>query len=251
MWYNIKWNAFVAIHTNFMDGDDMLYKYETHCHTSEGSKCSKLDGASFAQFYKSLGYTGLFITDHFYKGNTAVPRDLPWDEWVTAFVKGYENAKAEGDKIGLDVFFAWEYSGDYGADFLIYGLGADWLYANPEQIQWSTEEYMTRVREAGGTVVHAHPFRRPQKLLLPNVTDGVEIINAPANDEDNFRAQIYAKSYGLPGIGGSDNHKGIQKRLGGVYLPERISPVREFTHFLKIGVVKAFVDCLDDDGSIL
>ena len=155
----------------------MLYKYETHIHTSESSKCGRMDGASFARLYKSLGYTGIIVTDHFYKGNTAVPRELPWNEWVTQFVKGYENAKTEGDRIGLDVFFAWEYSGYHGADFLIYGLDADWLYANPDQINWTTVEYMARVRESGGTVIHAHPFRRPEKYLIPEVTDGVEIIN--------------------------------------------------------------------------
>ncbi len=230
----------------------MLYKYETHCHTSEGSECGKLDGASFARFYKSLGYAGLFITDHFYKGNTAVPRTLPWNDWVTEFAKGYENAKREGDKIGLDVFFAWEYSGAHGADFLIYGLDKDWLLAHPEQIELGTCDYLALVRESGGTVIHAHPFRRPEKLLLPDWTDGVEIINANASDEDNFRAEIYARSYGFPVIGGSDNHSGArQKRLAGVYLPERISGINEFVSFLRNNEVKVFTDRYNDDGGRL
>lgn len=229
----------------------MLYKYETHVHTSEASKCGRMDGASFARLYKSLGYTGIIVTDHFYKGNTAVPRELPWDEWVTQFVKGYENAKAEGDRIGLDVFFAWEYSGYHGADFLIYGLDAEWLYANPEQINWTTVEYMARVRESGGTVIHAHPFRRPEKYLIPEVTDGVEIVNTHACDEDNFRAEMYAKSYGFPGIAGSDNHGGIQELMGGVHLPERIMCINDFVRFVKEGEAKLFVDRYDCDGNRL
>ena len=48
-------------------------RYETHSHTSETSRCSHISGAELAEFYKSLGYTGLFITDHFFNGNTTVP----------------------------------------------------------------------------------------------------------------------------------------------------------------------------------
>ncbi len=232
--------------TNFMGGDGMLYKYEPHCHTSEGSKCGKLDGASFARFYKGLGYTGLIITDHFYKGNTAVPRELPWDRWVAEFVKGYENAKAEGGRIGLDVFFAWEYSGAHRADFLIYGLDREWLLEHPEQIELDTCDYLTLVRQSGGTVIHAHPFRRPEKLLLPEWTDGVEVINASAGDADNERAQWYADSYGLPKIGGSDNHVGARKKLAGVYLPEMVTSTAEFAERIKAGETVVFSDVYDD-----
>ena len=51
-------------------------RYETHAHTSETSRCSHISGGELAEFYKSLGYTGLFITDHFFNGNTTVPREL-------------------------------------------------------------------------------------------------------------------------------------------------------------------------------
>lgn len=229
----------------------MLYKYEPHCHTSEGSKCGRLDGASMARYYKSLGYTGLIITDHFYKGNTAVPRELPWNEWVTEFVKGYENAKAEGDKIGLDVFFAWEYSGEFSIDILVYGLDVNWLYSNPDQIKLSTKQYIALVHEAGGTVIHAHPFRRPDKLLLPELTDGVEIINAHASEEDNVRAKWYADSFGLPMIGGTDNHSGKFKCMSGVYLPERITSTEDFARLVKSGAAVVFDDRYDEDGNRL
>ena len=64
------------------------YKYETHSHTSETSKCSLADGASLAKYYASLGYTVLFITDHFFNGNTTVSPELPWEERVELFCRG-------------------------------------------------------------------------------------------------------------------------------------------------------------------
>ena len=107
------------------------YLYETHLHTSEGSACASNTGAEMVRAYKKAGYTGLIVTDHFFYGNTAIDRKLPWEEWVTAFCKGYENAKEEGDRIGLQVFFGWE-SGYEGTEFLIYGLDKEWLLQHPE-----------------------------------------------------------------------------------------------------------------------
>ena len=46
-----------------------MYKYEMHCHTAEGSKCGRATGAEMADFYKSMGYSGLVISDHFFNGN--------------------------------------------------------------------------------------------------------------------------------------------------------------------------------------
>ena len=84
-----------------------------------------------ARAYQKAGYAGIVVTDHFFYGNTAVDRSLPWKDWVEQFCKGYEHAKEEGDKIGLQVFFGWE-SGYHGTEFLIYGLNKEWLFEHPE-----------------------------------------------------------------------------------------------------------------------
>ena len=87
-----------------------MYKYETHLHTAETSACASATGAEQARRYKAEGYDGIFVTDHFFNSNTTVPRDISWDEKVMLYCKGYENAKAEGDRIGLKVFFGIEYT---------------------------------------------------------------------------------------------------------------------------------------------
>ena len=229
----------------------MLYKYETHAHTMEVSKCARISGVDLARYYKSIGYTGLIVTDHYFNGNTTVPADLSWEERTAAFRKGYEEAKAEGDRIGLDVFFAWEYSWG-GNDFLIYGLDAEWILANPDQLTWKPREYMQKVREAGALVIHAHPFRQAGYIeairLIPGDVDGVETINAARLDEDNRRADWYADSYGLLKSAGSDNHSGKCKRMAGVYLPERITCMADFVRLLKNGEAELFFDRYDEDG---
>ena len=80
------------------------YKYELHAHTSEVSRCSVISAKELVAFYKSQGYSGICITDHFIGSNTTVPVGIPWDEGIEMFCRGYELAREEGEKLGIDVF---------------------------------------------------------------------------------------------------------------------------------------------------
>ncbi len=136
----------------------MSYLYETHMHTCLASACGVSTGKEHARYYKERGYTGIIITDHFFGGNTAVDRSLPWEQRIDVFWRGYEDALEEGLKIGLDVFFGLEqnYSGD---EFLIYGLTKDYMKAHPELEHWTRREQLECVHAQGGAVIQAHPFR--------------------------------------------------------------------------------------------
>ncbi len=194
------------------------YIYEPHLHTSEGSKCATSSGKEMADACFKAGYTGIFVTDHFFYGNTAVDRSLPWQDWVTEFCEGYESAKKEGDKLGLQVFFGWEATYD-GTDFLIYGLSKEWLYEHPEIKDISIPEQYELVHKDGGMVIHAHPYRTdfyiPEIRLFPDYVDGVETVNASHscilsnhhnNPDFDKKALIYAKENNLPQTAGSDLH---------------------------------------------
>lgn len=183
---------------------------ETHLHTCEGSACAFLSGAKQAERYKALGYDTIFVTDHFFNGNSAVDRSLPWEERINAYCRGYENARARGDEIGLTVLFGIEYTYG-GADFLTYGVGKEWLLSHPELEDNDFFRYAGLVHEAGGFLVHAHPFRRAGYLreirLIPDYTDAVEVINTHNGDElSNERAKWYAHQFDFPVTGGTDNH---------------------------------------------
>ena len=104
----------------------MPFLYETHMHTCQGSACGRATGKEQARVYKEAGFTGIIITDHFFGGNTAVDRSLPWEERVDLFWKGYEDAKEEGDRIGLDVFFGLEQNIHFD-EYLIYGLTKEYI----------------------------------------------------------------------------------------------------------------------------
>lgn len=188
----------------------MKYRYETHLHTMESSLCGKISGADHPAFYKARGYHGIMITDHFYRGNTAIPTDLPWAEFVTRFFAGYEAAKKAGDEIGITVFFGLEERFDALDEYLIYGLTKEWLIAHPELRTLPREQYLALVRAAGAMVVQAHPMREysvTTEIVLPlDALDAVEGWNGGTNLAQNSRAIAVAAQNGLPVTAGSDLH---------------------------------------------
>ena len=218
----------------------MRYKYETHMHTSQGSACGRSTGAEMARADKEAGDTGVMVTDHFFNGNCAVDRSLPWEEKVELFCKGYEDAKEEGDKIGLDVFFGFEYCFD-AADFLVYNLDKEWLKAHPDIDKWEPRKAFRTMREDGGIIIHAHPFRERDYInhihLFPRDVDGVEIVNGGHFPDEimNERARLYAGMYELPVTSGSDAHFAGHVPGCGVASDVRMEKITEYLELMKEG----------------
>ncbi len=196
------------------------YLYETHLHTVNGSICADNTGAEMARAYKEAGYTGIFVTEHNWGGNTAVKRKLPWLQWVDHFVRGYEEAWEWGQQNGLAVFWGYE-AGYDGTEFLIFGITPSFLKEHPELRQASVSEQYQIIKSGGGIVVHAHPYRDaryiPAIRLFPDYVDAVEGINGSHHnryldggyyDHEDFNrnAITYATNHGLPLTAGSDMH---------------------------------------------
>ncbi|MBQ8814280.1 MAG: histidinol-phosphatase [Lachnospiraceae bacterium] len=220
------------------------YLYETHLHTSQGSACGKVPGSGMAQVAKERGYTGIIVTDHHWGGNTRPDKSQPWEQWVDEFCSGYEDAKKTGDKIDLDVFMGWE-SGFNATEFLVYGLDKTWMKAHPELKTCSVEEQYKLVHEAGGMVIHAHPFREahyiPEIRLFPEWVDGIEAINAQHsnpkvtghyNPDYNHRAVSYGREHNFPMTAGSDIHR-TDLLMGGVAFSHRLTSIQDYIETIK------------------
>ncbi len=161
--------------------EDYLYLYETHLHTNQGSACGQNSGYEMAKACKEAGYTGIFVTDHNWGGNTCINKELNLTEWMRLYKRGYEDAKEYGDANDLSVFFGME-TGFHGTEFLIVGLMPEWFVENPEIRVCSIEEQYRLVHEGGGMVVQAHPFRVenyiPEVCNFPEYVDAFEGSNA-------------------------------------------------------------------------
>ena len=213
----------------------MSFLYETHMHTCQASACGKSTGKEHARFYKERGFAGIIMTDHFFRGNTAISRELPWEERIDLFFRGYEDAKEEGDRIGLDVFFALE-ENHTGDEYLIYGLDKPYMKAHPEMEHWTRRQQLEEVHKAGGCVIQAHPFRMRRYMdrirLGLQFCDGIEAANAGNEPLDDARALKYGKEYGLVMTAGSDNHHSPSETLYGVELEERLTSIHDYVRII-------------------
>ena len=222
----------------------MQYLYETHLHTREGSACGVSSGREYIQRYLDLGYTGIIITDHFFRGNSAVDRSLPWKKWVQNFCRGYEDARDEGLRRGLDVFFGWEETFE-GDDYLVYGLDSEWLLEHPEAARWTRKEQLDEVRRYGGCVVQAHPFRASYYIksirLSPECVDAVEIANGGNERADDALARVYAQRINVPVTAGSDIHFAGDVRsdtVFGVYLEKKMVTIADYVGAVRNNSIK-------------
>ena len=215
-----------------------MYRYETHLHTVEASACGITPGREYPAIFKQRGYDGIFITDHFFHGNTRPSRELPWPDYVEAYMKGYEEAKKAGDEIGFKVFFGIEENFE-GDEFLIYGVDKAFLLAHPEIPHWTREEMIKAVHDAGGAMMQAHPFRDRDYIkkihLYSEEVDGIEGINTANTANDNLAALCYALKYQMMIQAGSDTHDKarIGDMNGGILYEKPITSAQDYAERLR------------------
>ncbi|MDD4326996.1 MAG: histidinol phosphatase [Eubacteriales bacterium] len=214
-----------------------FYKYEMHSHTSEVSRCSHISATELVRRYYDIGFTGLCVTDHFY-GNHYSSDGIPWKDRVRDFCFGYDIARSEGERLGIDVFFALEYTVTPGTDFLIYGISEEWLSENQDSCRSTFKEFSSSVRASGGFIVQAHPFREgtyiPMISLAPGDIDGAEVFNACRLESENERADWYAESFDLIRLSGSDIHSAEQSVLGCMLTERKAKDLKDLIRMIRM-----------------
>lgn len=210
-----------------------MYLYEMHQHLSLCSACGQMKPQDAIRELRAHGYAGAVLTDHFFHGNTAVRRQMPWTDFVRAYEKAYLLTKEIGEQWDFDVLFGIEEAVGDGKEVLVYGITPQVLYEHPELRRTdSLEENLIRladiVHEAGGLLYQAHPFRvrnyirHPWEPLPADLIDGIEVCNANNNSLEDARAVAYANRLELPRIAGSDSHVAGQEERYGILSPHRL-----------------------------
>ena len=220
----------------------MWYRYETHMHSCEGSACGKSAAADMVRAYHAAGYAGAVLTDHFIFGNTAIPRDLPWEERMQRYYDIYLSAKPVADELDFDLFFGIEHNYGNFKEILIYGVGIDFWKTNSDVPQISVEELGARIHAAGGFISHAHPFRfKPYMTAFyePTVSmcDALEVFNYSDPPEMNEKAVTLADQLGLIRTSGADAHWADYEGVGraGLAFPHRLRTNEELVAALRSG----------------
>ena len=214
-----------------------------HLHTSPISKCAYASVRENLEFYKEIGYDGVFITNHFFDGNVGFDRTLPYAEKINLYFSDYEDGTRIGKELGIKVFCGVEMSYK-GTDFLVYGLDKEWWLDHPEIEDMKKSVQLPYLIEHGALIFQAHPFREARyidHIRLFTCVQGVETINAERTDFVNKMADLYADYYGKLKIAGSDNHVASKaKNLAGVQTDTPITSVADFIERMQSGKVELF-----------
>jgi hypothetical protein len=221
-----------------------MYRYETHLHTSPVSKCGRYSVRDNMEFYKEIGYDGIFLTNHFIDANIGCDRTLPYAEQIEFFFTDVEEGERLAEEIGIKFFWGVETS-YLGTDFLVYGLSKEWYLSHPEIMDVTRKEMLTMMAEDGALIVHAHPFREAGYIdhvrLFPYHVHAVEVDNCGNKPFQNEMATKYADCYNLSHSAGSDNHTSrFATRLAGVEFETPIRDIDDFITRMKNGEAHTF-----------
>ncbi len=180
----------------------MSMEFDLHTHSSQGSACSRMLVWDLVQAACKKGLDGVCITDH----------DFCWDP--------RELAKLYSES-GVQVYSGIELSTPVG-EILVYGVHQSLLH-----LRGDLPKLALRVKELGGVMVVAHPFRiefglsmlsreeRGMKAIdveemckrsVFSYADTLEIYNGRSSWREIKAAQKAAEILNKKGTGGSDAH---------------------------------------------
>ena len=221
-----------------------MYRYETHLHSAPVSKCGSYSVRENMEFYKEIGYDGIFLTNHFLDANIGGDRSRPYEEQIEFFFTDIEEGERLANEVGIKFFWGVETS-YLGTDFLVYGLSKQWYLDHPEIMEISRKEMLTLMADDGALIVQAHPFREASYIdhvrLFPYHVHAVEVDNCGNKPFQNDMAKLYAEMYKLPVSAGSDNH--ISRnigRLAGVEFDTPLLNTQDFIERMKAGQGRIF-----------
>jgi predicted metal-dependent phosphoesterase TrpH len=220
----------------------MSYKTELHCHKGEVSDCATETAEFIADRYAQCGYSSVVITNHLsiftfdgsrhkYSGGDS------WEEKIAYFMNGVDvMKKAAAGRFNVLWGVELRCEPDGGNDYLIYGVDVDFLLNYPDILYTPIYQVAERVHEVGGLIYQAHPFRNGMRVKKPVGFDGVEVYNGHVgHDSRNPIAMLWAETYGLKKISGSDFHHAYQTPTGGIITEEPIFNNKQLVSVLKNG----------------
>ncbi len=216
------------------------YKYQVHCHTKPCSACSSMTPTELIDGLVAGGYNGCVLTNHFYKGNSGIDRNLPWDEFVSQYEKDYYECKKLAQNHDLDIVFGLEEGVGDGLEILCYGITPQFLYNNPQlQTDHSVEAWYNALNKFGALCIQAHPYRDRAYITNPRLLplefiDGIEVYNYYNKPQNNVLAEELADKHpDLILTSGADAHSGDAMCKAGIETTVRITDEKQLVNVLK------------------
>jgi hypothetical protein len=171
-------------------------RIDLHIHTSPRSACSHLGLSELTEAANHRELDGICLTEH----------QVVWS---------LEEAEKFAADAKIKVFRGNEFTTNQG-DILVFGFDED------IKELLTIQELQQTVKNAGGFMIAAHPFRGFKTFGIGQLqmtveqacqrkmfefVDAIEIGNGRLADDENDMARKVAEKLGLPGTGGSDAHR--------------------------------------------
>lgn len=221
----------------------MSYLFEMHYHTPNTSYCGSIGPKDAIPKYVEAGYSGVVITDHYYKEWFEDRGEISWNEKIDRWLDGYHAAleAAEGYDFRVILGVELRFPGGFN-DYLVYGIDEQFLKDNIELYLMTPAEFRAFADKNGLFFSQAHPFRvmcSPQDATLLH---GVEVFNGNLrHNSHNDITLKFAEDNNLIKISGSDFHEWEDLCRGGCYLKERPADSKELSKLLFSGGVEKLV----------
>lgn len=182
------------------------YKIELHAHTYPASGCSRLSPKELIAALKKEGYDAVVITNHlFYDHGEYRKSENPIETWL----KGFYEAKEEGEKQGIKVLLGAEYRFlENENDYLVFGVDKDFLERTHNRPDLTLKSFYEEFHNEGILIIHAHPRRKNGVFMPMEYLDGLEIMNMhPGHNSLQGITAKYAAENNVPiVIAGTDLH---------------------------------------------
>lgn len=198
------------------------------------SPCGTIDAKTLVEEYIKAEYDGIYITDHlFFENSLNKYSGHTLKEVVDNHYKGYEAVLNAADG-RIKVFCGAELRIEKNTnDYLIYGVDKSFFYEN-DLISMNINEVYETVRKYNGLLIQAHPFRNKMEIIDPALLDGIEVYNGNYRQVSrNSFAHIWADTYNLLKLSGSDFHKLEDLARGGIMTPVKIESEKAFADVIR------------------
>lgn len=205
---------------------------DLHAHTSGISKCCRQPASKILEAAREAGIDGIVLTNHYQK-NYIINDDV--SDLVERYMEEIRFTQKLGEQMEIKVFWGIEVTMELypSVHMLVYGVDTDFLEKHPLIFDYTHEMLYKAVKDGGGALIQAHPFRNGTTVMNTNFLDGIEV-NCHPLYKNSFSEEIFkiAHENGLSVTCGGDFHADTYRPICGTHFPCNISNGFEIGKYL-------------------